>query len=111
MDPGSEDPATSVYRTQPNLDPNAGPSTLKKIFAGKLFDPYTLQLVPKQLITVSTKSGLIVDVQPYDSSLERALGLEIDRESTANDEDRADVVDLRECTVMPGFVDVHVHRE
>ncbi|KAJ7677899.1 hypothetical protein DFH06DRAFT_562277 [Mycena polygramma] len=63
-----------------------------KILAGQLFDPYLLQLVPNQLITVSRKTGLVLDVCSF-----------------ATDQLPADAIDLRHLTVVPGFVDVHVH--
>lgn len=66
-----------------------------KIYAGKLFDPFTRTLVADQLITVSPTSGLITSL----STFSRA---EVVRESES-------VIDLRKMTVLPGFVDVHVH--
>ena len=72
---------------------------LVKIYAGKLFDPYTLQLLPQRVITVSEDSGLVLDVQPYS-------GDEVRNVDFAS---REDVVDLRAATVLPGLVDVHVH--
>jgi imidazolonepropionase-like amidohydrolase len=71
--------------------------TVIKIYAGKLFDPYTLELLENRVITVSEDSGLIVDVQPF-SDLDYCL-----------DSINAKNVDLRELTVLPGFVDAHVH--
>ena len=68
------------------------------ILAGRLFDPRSLQLVRDQAITVDPDSGLITDVRP--------LG-ELDSE-VVGDADPS-VVDLRRATVLPGFVDVHVH--
>ncbi|KAK7695152.1 hypothetical protein QCA50_002342 [Cerrena zonata] len=68
-----------------------------KIYAGKLFDSEKGQLVEHKLITVSTESGLIVDVRTYDP---RAV--EADFSIEAN-------IDLRSQTVLPGFVDCHVH--
>ncbi|KAJ3521806.1 hypothetical protein NM688_g8970 [Phlebia brevispora] len=68
-----------------------------KILAGKLFDPYSLDFLENRLITVSEKSGLIVDVQPFD----HLTGIVLSRQP--------DVVDLRKQTVLPGFVDAHVH--
>jgi cytosine/adenosine deaminase-related metal-dependent hydrolase len=67
-----------------------------KILAGKLFDPYELKLVPNQVITVSPEYGFIVDVQPIaDVGEFDILG--------------EDIIDLRHLTVLPGFVDAHVH--
>lgn len=71
-----------------------------KIYAGKLYDPYTLALLPQRVITTSAESGLVLDVAPYSAEDEAGV-------------DFADpaVVDLRQATVLPGFVDAHVHRE
>ncbi|KAI0937447.1 hypothetical protein AcV5_005354 [Taiwanofungus camphoratus] len=74
-----------------------GPMTTK-IFAGKLFDPYTLTLLPNRIITVSRESGLILDVQPYSAADEASV-----------DFSGPQIVDLRPATVLPGFVDAHVH--
>ncbi|KAH9830427.1 uncharacterized protein C8Q71DRAFT_785711 [Rhodofomes roseus] len=69
-----------------------------KIYAGKLYDPYTLELLPRRVITTSAESGLVLDVETYDAADEASV-------------DFADpaVVDLREATVLPGFVDAHIH--
>ena len=71
-----------------------------KIYAGKLYDPYTLTLLPQRVITTSAESGLVLDVASYSAEDEASV-------------DFADpaVVDLRQATVLPGFVDAHVHRE
>ena len=72
------------------------------ILAGRLFDPRSLQLVRDQAITVDPDSGLITDVRP--------LG-ELDSEVVGDAAQARDpsVIDLRRATVLPGFVDVHVH--
>ncbi|KAJ7580204.1 hypothetical protein C8J56DRAFT_1058513 [Mycena floridula] len=61
-----------------------------QILAGQLFDSYLLRFLPEQVITIS--NGRIVDVRPLDDA------------SLA-----PDALDLRHLTVLPGFVDVHVH--
>ncbi|KAJ7176851.1 hypothetical protein C8R46DRAFT_1346787 [Mycena filopes] len=66
-----------------------------KIFAGHLFDPYLLELVPNQLITVSRKTGLVLDVTTFLPTLTCPLPSE--------------TMDLSHLMVVPGFVDVHVH--
>ncbi|KAF8837627.1 hypothetical protein BDN67DRAFT_908900 [Paxillus ammoniavirescens] len=71
------------------------------IIAGKLFDPYTLDLLENQLITISNESGLILDVSPYTYSGNPQSEWPF---TTAHD-----VLDLRTLTVLPGFVDTHVH--
>lgn len=63
-----------------------------RILAGKLFDPETLSFHENQLITVNPDSGRIVSVEDFSSS------------STVFIDS-----DLRAFTVLPGFVDVHVH--
>ncbi|KAI8990642.1 hypothetical protein BD414DRAFT_459354 [Trametes punicea] len=76
-----------------------GARGLVRIYAGKLFDPETLQLLPQRVITVSQDSGLVLDVQPY--SAQEADEIDFT--------DKEAVVDLRDATVLPGFVDAHVH--
>lgn len=66
--------------------------TTSRILAGQLFDPYLLQLVPNQLITVDRKTGLVLDVSSFSSN-----------------QLPPETIDLRHLTVVPGFVDVHVH--
>ncbi|TDL28048.1 hypothetical protein BD410DRAFT_739450, partial [Rickenella mellea] len=65
------------------------------IVAGNLFDPYTLLFISGQVITVSERSGLVLDVSPLSES-------SVDFNSTR-------VIDLRDHTVLPGLVDAHVH--
>ncbi|KAJ7234762.1 hypothetical protein B0H12DRAFT_1238973 [Mycena haematopus] len=61
--------------------------------AGQLFDPYLLRLVPNQLITVSQETGLVLEVCSFNSFNKLP----------------PETIDLRHLTVVPGFVDVHVH--
>ncbi len=75
---------------------------MTRILAGKLFDPYTGDLLQNRLITVSPESGLILDVQPFDDSVLASI---------ADLADPNAIVDLRDLTVLPGLVDVHVHCE
>ena len=75
-----------------------------KILAGKLFDSYAGDVVERRLILVSPDSGLIVGVEAFEDSpewLSRA-GIDLEDDST---------IDLRGQTVLPGFVDAHVHRK
>lgn len=67
-----------------------------KIIAGKLFDPETLEFLENKVITVSEDTGLIHDVQ----SLSEVADLDLTSSLT---------IDLRASTVLPGFVDTHVH--
>ena len=96
----SSDKCASASRNESGNGHGDG-ERLVKIYAGKLFDPYTLQLLPQRVITVSEDSGLVLDVQPYS-------GDEVRNVDFAS---REDVVDLRAATVLPGLVDVHVHSE
>jgi imidazolonepropionase-like amidohydrolase len=68
------------------------------IFAGKLFDPYGLDFVPDQLIIVSKTTGLVVDVRTF--SQEDMANMQLVGYNS---------IDLRDLTVLPGFVDCHVH--
>ncbi|KAI0713110.1 hypothetical protein C8T65DRAFT_717820 [Cerioporus squamosus] len=77
---------------------NVNGERLVKIYAGRLFDPYTLQLLPQRVVTVSQDSGLVLDVQPF-------AGDQVQNVDFAAE----DVVDLRGATVLPGLVDAHVH--
>jgi imidazolonepropionase-like amidohydrolase len=72
--------------------------TNPRILAGQLFDTYLLKLVPDQLITISRETGLILDVNTFTASAVPQIIL-----------DYPDVIDLRHLTVVPGFVDAHVH--
>ncbi|KAK7051468.1 hypothetical protein VNI00_004442 [Paramarasmius palmivorus] len=65
------------------------------ILAGALFDSKRGEFLHDQAITVDTTTGLIVDVQAITPEILRA----VDKEH----------IDLRQMTVLPGFVDVHVH--
>jgi cytosine/adenosine deaminase-related metal-dependent hydrolase len=75
-----------------------------KILAGKLFDSYAGDVVRNRVITVSANSGLIVGVEAFEDAEEwfKTAGIDLTDEST---------IDLRDQTVLPGFVDAHVHRE
>ena len=77
------------------------PGRLVRIYAGKLFDPHALQLLPQRVVTVSEHLGLVVDVRPYAEG--EASAVDFARDETA--------IDLRDATVLPGFVDAHVHCE
>ncbi|RDX46801.1 hypothetical protein OH76DRAFT_1442743 [Lentinus brumalis] len=106
MDTGANAKVDMAARSDGNMNMNMNASRnvgvdgerLVKIYAGKLFDPDTLQLLPQRVVTVSQDSGLILDVRPYAGD-------------EAQDVDFAgeDAVDLRAATVLPGLVDLHVH--
>ncbi|KAG2141087.1 hypothetical protein DEU56DRAFT_283261 [Suillus clintonianus] len=69
----------------------------KKVLAGKLFDPYTLELLENQAITICNDSGMILDVSPFSEPGSDFASFD------------GEVIDLRHLTVLPGFVDTHVH--
>ena len=69
-----------------------------RIYAGKLFDSESQKLISNRLITIADDSGLILSVEEY--SLE---------DITADKSQ--DSIDLSHATVLPGFVDAHVHCE
>ena len=75
-------------------------SHVTQIIADKLFDPTERKIVPNRVITVDDELGLITDVWKYESDEEVEKLLRSGKK----------VVDLRGLTVLPGFVDVHVHR-
>ncbi|TFK56901.1 hypothetical protein OE88DRAFT_1730336 [Heliocybe sulcata] len=74
---------------------------VKRILAGRVFDPYTLGFHENQLITVSEDSGLILDVRPFTENDWEDIQRRHARDKS--------IVDLRGQTVLPGFVDAHVH--
>ncbi|CAL1694758.1 unnamed protein product [Somion occarium] len=63
-----------------------------KIYAGTLFDSEKCELIKHRVISVSAKSGLILDVQPYSPG-------EVDASVDFSD---ARNIDLRSKTVLPG---------
>ena len=84
--------------TPSSSSPHEG-ERLLKIYAGKLFDPYTMELLPQIVVSVSRTMGLVVDVRSWTQEELHATDFS-DTENT---------VDLRGATVLPGFVDAHVH--
>lgn len=78
---------------------------LFRIYAGRLFDPDSLALLANQLIAVSPSSGLVISVRPFDPA---RVPFGTDAKTGPSEDPRA--IDLRRCTVLPGFVDAHVHR-
>jgi cytosine/adenosine deaminase-related metal-dependent hydrolase len=84
-----------------NAEPSttAASSDVVHILAGRIFDSYSLKLMENQHIKVNKASGLIIEISNFDDDL---AGLDVGSPH---------VHDLRHLTVLPGFVDVHVHRE
>jgi cytosine/adenosine deaminase-related metal-dependent hydrolase len=72
-----------------------------RILAGRVFDSHSKEFLSDQLITVCPRRGIIIDIRTL-SSEEQTLLLHSDGD---------DVIDLRQQTVLPGFVDAHVHCE
>ncbi|KAI0673847.1 hypothetical protein C8Q78DRAFT_1068083 [Trametes maxima] len=100
MDASSAAPERATPGAGRSSSPRAGGSErVMKIYAGSLFDPETLQLQPRRVVTVSQLSGLVLDVQPYSERDVRRVDFS----------DENETVDLRDATVLPGFVDAHVH--
>jgi imidazolonepropionase-like amidohydrolase len=78
----------------------AGDDGIVQILAGKLFNSSSLEVLQNQLIKVNKSSGLIIEVTAFSDDDIAELDLA-----------SPDVHDLRHLTVLPGFVDVHVHCE
>ncbi|KIK68747.1 hypothetical protein GYMLUDRAFT_36243 [Collybiopsis luxurians FD-317 M1] len=90
LDPPLSEPETS------NDSPKS-PAT-QKLLVGKLFDPYSLEFQDSQSVTISKDSGLIISVEPI-----------TENDLNPFDIESGQTVDLRTLTVLPGFVDAHVH--
>lgn len=104
---------------------NSGTKRLRVyvIFAGQLFDPLSRAFLANQVITIDRDTGVILDVA--DQATARPLHVLLEHlrkelQSGPNDEDAgrfaSDVVevshlDLQNNTLIPGLVDVHVHRK
>ncbi|KZV65481.1 hypothetical protein PENSPDRAFT_745071 [Peniophora sp. CONT] len=67
-----------------------------RIYAGKLFDSEAQILLSNRVITIASDSGLILSVEEYS----------LDELPVVKSED---TIDLSHATVLPGFVDAHVH--
>lgn len=82
-------------------------STLTRILAKRLYDPYSCSVIENKEIIVDEISGLILAVKDLDST----DGAHPGEEWYAADLKTAKVVDLTMAQlVLPGFVDTHVHR-
>ncbi|GLB43774.1 putative amidohydrolase family protein [Lyophyllum shimeji] len=95
-------PTSSTGASSPS--PVARSSNVYHIFAGKLFDSHSRKLVPKQAITIDRDSGTILKVQDVAD-----FWAESERRRLADNGVAEEIVDLMHLTVLPGFVDAHVH--
>ena len=73
-----------------------------KLYTNAIFDSVARKLVTDQVITVSTKYGIILNVEPYNTVLFSHLAEQDEAQGIK-------VLDLMDLTILPGFVDVHVH--
>lgn len=90
------------------ITPAAIQKRLYHIHTKALYDPFTQSLIPNCVISVNRNTGVVADVWQSDrdpslsiTGLQPVSRLEEDAEVT--------VVDLEHLTILPGFVDVHVH--
>ncbi|KAG1742629.1 uncharacterized protein EDB91DRAFT_1127141 [Suillus paluster] len=87
-----------IKASVPAPEAQAQPAAATKVvLAGKLFDPYTLELLENQAITICNDSGMILEVTPFSNNGNDFASFD------------GEVIDLRHLTVLPGFVDTHVH--
>ncbi|KIY70246.1 hypothetical protein CYLTODRAFT_430064 [Cylindrobasidium torrendii FP15055 ss-10] len=77
--------------SSPSLPFNPADTVL--LIAGKLFDSEKLEFLERQGVLISRRTGLILKVFPY----------------TDEASNQYETIDLSHLTVLPGFVDVHVH--
>jgi cytosine/adenosine deaminase-related metal-dependent hydrolase len=80
------------------MDRPGSSSAFTTVVAGRLFDSLDMKFLDNQIIIVSETTGLIHDVHT-------ATPEELQRMDWSDHS----IVDLREATVLPGFVDAHVH--
>lgn len=71
--------------------------TLYGILAGKLFDSRERRLRYNQVIMIDRELGVILDVVNHDEFQRQENG-------------EIELLDFRQWTLVPGFIDVHVHR-
>ncbi|KAF9461895.1 hypothetical protein BDZ94DRAFT_1322965 [Collybia nuda] len=86
-----------MVSTNPTPSPSQDISQLYgayHILAGQIFDSHACKFVPNQVISVDGVNGTILGVQDHAHF------------TKPKDED---FIDLRHLTVLPGFVDAHVH--
>lgn len=69
---------------------------LYRIIAGQIFDSFERKIVRSRTITVDRNKGIILSIEPHSP-----------QDFTVTE--GVEIIDLRHLTVLPGFVDVHVH--
>ena len=69
-----------------------------KIRTGQVFDPIARVMLPRQVIWVDRETGIIIRLGEEGEAFRSEFEVEVTD------------VDLTKLTVLPGFVDVHVHR-
>jgi len=74
-----------------------------KICTGQVFDPIARVMLPRQVVWVDRESGIVIRVSEGAGQVEENSMFESEFEMEVTD------VDLTNLTVLPGFVDVHVH--
>jgi imidazolonepropionase-like amidohydrolase len=88
-------------------------STRQRILTSKLFqvgpNGETLDnpWVQNATIVVLKSNGRILDVRPTND--EDLAAIARSDQSVGGDESKAEVLDLRGLTILPGFIDTHVH--
>lgn len=110
---------TSTRPPPSRTQADAPPRTIYRIVAGQLFDPVARVLLQQQVITVDADAGIILAVEPVGTAPSTAQTLAALAQKLHASAMRewasapAQVVelDMRGMTLLPGLVDVHVHRE
>jgi len=64
-------------------------------------------LIPKQIVTVNTKNEILSDhaVEIIDGKIERIISIKDFKTSEYN----GDILDYHNCTLIPGFIQTHIH--
>ncbi|KAF9478898.1 hypothetical protein BDN70DRAFT_879394 [Pholiota conissans] len=108
---------SNASNTTPGISP---PVQLRQIhvfqiLVGQMFDPIRRVLVTNQVITIDREAGIILDVSPrhlaeriVDDIRLIAFG---DEKNSVEVDFEVTTLDMGGITVLPGLVDVHVHRE
>lgn len=98
-----EQERTSIYS---DLDLDDSEGKLVTILAGRLFDSEERIFRTDQALVVDPRAGIIVDVRPINQDdIQKLFELKLESANLME----GNIIDLRKQTVLPGFVDVHVH--